>query len=80
MPHETLPGFHQDPHHGKQHQQRFGERGKVFHLAVAVGVGFVGWPVRDRDGDQNEQGGQQIEAGVRSLGQHAEAAAHQAGP
>jgi len=58
-----------DPDAGQQKQPGFHEGGEVLDLAVAVLVVGVGGLVGDSNGEVGEQGGDQIERGVRGLGE-----------
>jgi hypothetical protein len=46
---------------------------------MAVGVILVSGFIRDADGEERQRGAQQVESGMRSVGEHAEAARQQAG-
>ena len=53
------------------------ERDSIF--AVAVVVVFVGGAVCDLDGEEGDGGGDEVDAGVGGLRQHAEGAGEEAG-
>ena len=62
-----------DPAAGDEQQDRFRQRGKVFDLAVAVGMGFVRGAGCDADGEEGDARGYKVEAAVQGLGKDAEA-------
>ena len=71
--------FDHDPDAGGTHEKGFGEGGEGFYAGVTVGVVLIGRLVRDADREESQRGAQQIETGVRRIGEHAEAAGQQAG-
>lgn len=75
MAQDPFEGLGKNPNHRSNHEQRFGKRGQVFHFAVTVGVVFIRRPVRDGDGGEDDQRGDQVKAGMRRFRQHADAAA-----
>ena len=75
---QPLDGLVDDPDAGDDQEEGLDEGGEVLDLAVAVGVVLVGGTVGDVDGQEGDDGGHQVEAGVGGLGQHPEAAGHEA--
>src|SRR5439155_1105752 len=74
-PHTARPATRVSPDRGPGQEHRLGEGGEVLGLAVAVGMLPVGRALRDADREEREDRGDGIDAGVRRLGQHAEAPA-----
>ena len=70
-------GLVDDPGAGDEEEHRLDEGGEVLDLAVAVRVGLVGRPVRDADGDEGDERGDEIEPRMGGLGQDAERAAEE---
>jgi hypothetical protein len=66
--------FVDDPDAGQQQQAGFDEGRKVFHFAVAVLMVGIGGLVGDSDGQIGQRGGDEIQRGVRGLGENAQAA------
>ena len=52
---DPLDGLVDDPGAGDEEEHGLDEGGEVLDLAVAVGVGLVGGPVRDADGDEGDE-------------------------
>jgi len=71
-------GLVDDPGAGEEEQQGLDEGRDVLDLAVSVGVRFVRRPVRDTDGDEGDQRGDEVESRMGGLGQDAERAAEEA--
>ena len=61
-----------DPDGRSQHEAGFDEGGEGFDFAMAVGVIVVGGAVGGADGEEGDGGGDEVDGGVRGLGQHAE--------
>ena len=76
---DAADGFGEDPDAGAEHEDGFDGGGEAFDLAVAVGVVVVGGAVGDLDGEEGDGGGDEIDAGVRGFGEHAEGAGEEAG-
>ena len=76
QPQECLP---RDCEAREHEDRRLGQGGQVLGLAVTVGVPQVGRPHRDADGHEGQQRGDQVGAGVRRLGEQAEAAGRYSG-
>ncbi len=66
-----------DPDADEDEEPGLGQRGEVLGLGVPVRVTAIRGTHRDRDGEEGEQGGGEIGAGVRSLGKQAETRARQ---
>ena len=57
-----------DPAAGDEQQDRFRQRGKVFDLAVAIGMGFIRGAGRDADGEEGDARGYKVKAAVQGFG------------
>lgn len=75
---EAMDGFPDDPGAGDEEQRGLEDGAEVFELGVAVGVVGVGGLVGDADGEVGDDGGDEVEAGVGRLGEHAQAVRAQA--
>ena len=62
-----------DPAAGDEQQDRFRQRGKVFDLAVAIGMGFIRGAGRDADGEEGDARGYKVKAAVQGFGKDTEA-------
>jgi hypothetical protein len=71
---QALDGFVDDDYAGQKQQAGFDEGGEIFHLAVTVLMVGVGGLVGDAHREEGNGGGDQIEEGVRGLGQNTQAA------
>jgi len=69
---DALEGLAGDPEAGAQHQKDLEGGGEAFELSMTVVVVLVGGAVGDADGDEGNGGGDEVDAGVRGLAQHAE--------
>ena len=67
-----------NPDAGGKQKQRLEQSGEVLDFAVAVGMVAIGRLAGDADGEPGHQGGNEIERGVRRLGQNAERAGEKA--
>jgi len=72
-------GFGEDPDAGGEHEDGFDAGGEAFDLAVAVGVACVGGAVGDVNGEECDGGGDEIDAGVCGLREHAERTGEETG-
>ena len=71
---ETNHGLVNDPDAGEQQQSGFHESGEILDFAVTVLVLGVGGLIGNADGEECQNGGDQVESGVRGFGQDAQAA------
>jgi hypothetical protein len=69
---DAVDSFCDQPDAGGKHDSGFDKGGERFDLAVAVVVVFVGWAVGDVDGEESNDGGDKVDAGVGGLGDHTE--------
>ena len=67
-----------DPAAGDEKEDGLDEGGEILDLAVAVRMGFVGRAVRDADGDEGDERGDEVEPRMGGLGQDAERSAEEA--
>ena len=79
MEEDAVDGFVGDPEAGDDHQAGFHEGGEVLNLAVAVGVIFVGGLAGDAHREEGEARAQQVDAGMRRIGEHAQRTGEDAG-
>ena len=70
---ETVKRFVNDVQRCDEQKRRLDECGEIFELAVAVGMPFVGWFIRDAHGEKGDDRREQVEAGVQCLGEYAQA-------
>jgi len=68
-----VDGFPNNPGAGDEEQGGLEDGAEVFELGVAIGVVGVGGLVGDAHGEVGDDGGDEVEAGVRSLGEHTQA-------
>ena len=74
-PHDRAP----DDEDAREDEDRaLGERGEMLRLPVPVLVAGVGGPHRDADGEERQQRGDEVRAGVRRLRDEPEAVRRQA--
>src|SRR5580704_5312318 len=73
MEKEPVKCFVNDVERGEEQERGLNECGKIFELAVAVGMPLVGWLIRDAHGEESDDGGEQVQAGVQSFGENAQA-------
>ena len=65
-------GLPDDPDAREQQETGLEKCGKILHLAVAVLVFGVGRLVGNADGKEGENGRNQVQAGVRGLGENSQ--------
>ena len=78
MDQEAPDGLINDPGAGDEQEDGLDEGREVLDLAVAVGVFVVGRLVGEMDGEERDDGRDEVERGVGRLGQDAEAPRRQA--
>ena len=76
---QARDGEHRDGDADERQHGRLRKRSEMLRLPVPVLVPFVGRPTGDADGEEREQGRDEIRSGVQRLGDQTEAAADQAG-
>ena len=74
---QPLHRFPDDVDRGQHEQARFDERREILDLAVTVSVIGIGRAVGNSNGEIGDDRGDEIEAGVQRLGEHAQAAGGQ---
>jgi len=75
---ESLDGFIDDPGASQKQEKRLGEGAEVFDLAVTVLVVFIGSAVADANGEECDEGRNEIEGGMGGFREDAEAAGEDA--
>src|SRR6516164_8535048 len=70
---QAVEGLDDDVNRGEDEKTGFDKGGKVFELAVAVGMALVGGPVRDAHREKGDDCRDKVEAGVQGFGEDAEA-------
>ena len=76
---QPLDGAPGDEEAGEHEDRCLRQRGQVLGLAVPVLVPFVGGPRSDADGEEREERGDEVGAGVERLGKEAEAVRREPG-
>jgi hypothetical protein len=68
-----------NPGAGRQQQEHFHQGRKIFHLAMSVSVLTVSGLAGGPHGETGNEGGSEVQTGMRRLGQNAKTAGQQAG-
>jgi hypothetical protein len=70
----AVEGFVDDVKRRQYQEARFHEGGEIFKLAVTVGMSFVGGLVGNAEGQEGDDGCDQIQSGVQRFAQDTKAA------
>src|SRR5580700_7983160 len=65
---QPVKRFVNDVERGKEQERGLNECGEIFKLAVAVGMPFIRWLIRDAHGKKGDDSREQVQAGVQGLG------------